>query len=84
MSEQKHLNDLPESKDEYWESAETHSYKAERINICETHGRETWLKHNGYREEEGYIKCEACPWGTKTPPHIRVKDGKAVDVRLVD
>jgi len=77
------LNELPESKNEYWQGAEKHSDKPVAIPICNTHTPETWRDHDGYKQEGNVILCTKCPWGTPFPGHLRLIFGKIVDLRTL-
>lgn len=77
------LNELPESKDEYWQGAEKHETKPVPITICKTHTSENWRNHEGYKQEGNVILCMKCPWGTPLPGYMRVLFGKIVDLRAL-
>jgi len=77
------LNDLPESKDEYWNGAEKHNDKPVAIPMCKTHTAENWQEHIGYKQEGNVVLCTKCPWGTPLPGHLRVLFGKIVNLRAL-
>lgn len=51
------------------------------VVICEDHTRDTWMNHVGYKLKDGMIECTRCPWGTRLPGYIKVKDEKVIDLR---
>jgi hypothetical protein len=76
------VDELPKSEDEVWEDAQTMRTNPVRIPICETHGKDNWTKHVGYKNEgKGVITCTKCPWGTKIPGYMRVVGEKILDLR---
>jgi len=78
---QKKIAELPNSKDDFWEGAETSLNTPKRIGLCDSHFKK-WHKHNGYKDNlDGTISCKFCPWGAILPGYMRVLDGKIVDLR---
>jgi hypothetical protein len=51
------------------------------VSICSDHTRTNWMKHVGYRLQNGTIECTLCPWGTKVPGYFKVIDEKIIDLR---
>ena len=75
------IPNLPESRSDYWDGAETHLNTPKKIPICESHGKK-WAKFDSYIDNhDGTVSCRFCPWGTKLPGHMRVMNGKIVDFR---
>jgi len=78
----KKIPELPKSEDDYWDGAEKQLNKPKKIDICETHVKNKWLKHDGYIDNhDGTMSCSYCPWGGVLPGYLRVYKGKIVDLR---
>lgn len=75
------MKDLPSSQDEMW-SGEKIVADMKPIELCATHTKENWFKHQGYTlNADGSITCKECAWGTRMPGYYRLVDGKVVDLR---
>lgn len=77
------LNELPSSKDEYWNGSEKHTNIPVPIAICKTHAVDRWQDHIGYKQEGNVALCTKCPWGTPLAGHLRVLDGRIVNLRTL-
>lgn len=78
----KEIQSLPSSNEDYWGDAEKHILKPESIDICETHTPDNWTDHRGYKNNhDGTVSCVYCPWGTRIPGYMRVFEGRIVDLR---
>lgn len=82
MQSRKILNDLPATSDlEFWNGAEVYRHTAKPIEICETHTGKNWMSHSGYVDNrDGTITCKWCPWGTRMAGHLRVINGRVINL----
>lgn len=83
MEQTNKLAELPDNSDaEFWADSETHISKPKRIEICQSHTRDNWMEHKGYKDNhDGTISCKFCPWGTKVAGYMKVFDEHIVDLR---
>ena len=75
---------LPQSNDEFWDGDKL-SCTPVQIPICQTHTKETWMTHKGYRDNrDGTVGCIFCSWGTFLPGYMRMINGVIVDLRTLN
>ena len=67
------LPDLPKSDDEYWEGANTSSYTARKVKLCDV--------HEYIDNKDGTTSCTNCPFGVRLPGYLKIHDGKIIDLR---
>ena len=81
MREQrKKLADLPESNDDFWDGEKIRSVP-QSIDICVTHSRDNYMDHKGYvNRHDGTVGCIYCPWGALLPGHLRVENGRLINI----
>lgn len=80
----KNPKQLPSSEDEFWDG-EKITCSPNKINICPTHTRETWMNHKGYKDNhDGSVSCMFCMWGTKLPGYMRMVNGVIYDLRSIN
>jgi len=77
----KKLNPLPPSNDDYWEGAEKQSHTPVKVKICDEHFNEKWVSKSYIDNHDGTVSCKFCPWGTRLPGYIRVYQERIVDLR---
>ncbi len=77
------LPNLPESKDEeFWGDAEKHQNIRIPIDVCQTHSKERFMEHVGYRDNhDGSVGCKFCGWGSFIPGYYKVLNDRLVDLR---
>lgn len=81
---QNRLDDLPETRNEYWEGAETSLNRPKPIELCSSHSKDNWTEHRGYKDNhDGTISCKFCPWGTPLAGWYRVHEERIVDLRTL-
>ena len=79
----KNLKDLPKSDSDFWEEeAEKYFNKPVQVKLCETHRKNNWMEHMGYKDNhDGTISCQYCGWGCNLPGYLRIHEGKVFDLR---
>jgi hypothetical protein len=71
----------PQSDTDFWQGR-NYIGRPQPIDICATHTKNNWMTHKGYRDNhDGTISCVYCPWGTKVPGYLKIKDECVVDLR---
>lgn len=77
----RNVQNLPESKSEFWQDGEKIPMVKIPVTLCDTHGR-NWKDHKGYKDNhDGTASCMYCPWGFIIPGYVRIHEGKAYDLR---
>lgn len=72
-----HIQNLPQSSDEYWEGSEVNHFSPVSISICPIHTKGTYK--GDYRDEgNGYVTCTYCPYGFRLGSKMRLVKNKVI------
>ena len=83
MREPKKIDELPKSDDPFWDG-EKIRHTPQQISLCETHHPNRIFEHSGYiNRHDGTVMCKYCPWGALLPGHLRVENGRLIDLNKI-